>query len=186
MLNFLYTGTQTWSRSRVTFFACTGELTLTFRNVNDVLTCAKELDVAKIFEICEEFLSTFEKRHVFRVLELARRYNMKKAFYQSHHYLSKNFNQCINMKTFLQLPSTTIANILADETIHNRDETIVLSRILNWITANHVESSQVIMHLFKRIRWHKLDYEQQREWLAASHELADNTKLTTLIKEQMM
>ena len=41
------------------------------------------------------------------------------------------------------------------------------------------------MHLFKRIRWNKLDYEQQREWLAASHELAENTKLTLFIKEQM-
>ncbi|CAF2893025.1 unnamed protein product [Rotaria sp. Silwood2] len=166
-------------------FLYTGELTLTFRNVNDILNCAKELDIGKIFEICEEFLSTFEKRHVFRVLELSRRYGMKKSFYESHYYLSKNFNQCINMKNFLQLPYTTISNILADETIQNRDETIVLSRILNWITSNHVENSQIIMHLFKRIRWNKLDYEQQREWLTASHELAENSKLTSLIKEQM-
>ncbi|CAF0765374.1 unnamed protein product [Rotaria sordida] len=166
-------------------FLYTGELTLTFRNVNDILNCAKELDIGKIFEICEEFLSTFEKRHVFRVLELSRHYGMKKSFYESHYYLSKNFNQCINMKNFLQLPYTTISNILADETIQNRDETIVLSRILNWITSNHVENSQIIMNLFKRIRWNKLDYEQQREWLTASHELAENSKLTALIKEQM-
>ncbi|CAF0801557.1 unnamed protein product [Rotaria sordida] len=166
-------------------FLYTGELTLTFRNVNDILNCAKELDIGKIFEICEEFLSTFEKRHVFRVLELSRHYGMKKSFYESHYYLSKNFNQCINMKNFLQLPYTTISNILADETIQNRDETIVLSRILNWITSNHVENSQIIMNLFKRIRWNKLDYEQQREWLTASHELAENSKLTSLIKEQM-
>ncbi|CAF3587252.1 unnamed protein product [Rotaria sordida] len=166
-------------------FLYTGEFTLTFRNVNDILNCAKELDIGKIFEICEEFLSTFEKRHVFRVLELSRHYGMKKSFYESHYYLSKNFNQCINMKNFLQLPYTTISNILADETIQNRDETIVLSRILNWITSNHVENSQIIMNLFKRIRWNKLDYEQQREWLTASHELAENSKLTALIKEQM-
>ncbi|CAF3279631.1 unnamed protein product [Rotaria socialis] len=167
-------------------FLYTGELTLTYRNVNDILICAKELDIAKIFEICEEFLSKFEKRHVFRVLDLSRRYGMKKAFYESHYYLSKNFNECINMKTFLQLPYATIANILADETIQNRDETIVSSRILNWITSNHVENIQVIMHLFKRIRWNKLDYEQQREWLTASHELAENSNLTSLIKEHMM
>ncbi|CAF1138783.1 unnamed protein product [Adineta steineri] len=167
-------------------FLYTGELTLTFRNINEILNCAKELDIEKIFEICEEFLLTFEKRHVFRVLELSRRYGMKKAFYQSHYYLSKYFNQCINMKNFLQLPYTTISNILADETILNRDETIVLSRILNWITSNHVENNQIIMNLFKKIRWNKLDYEQQREWLAASHELAENTKLTLFIKEQMI
>lgn len=164
---------------------CLGELTLTFRNVNDILKCAKELDIGKIFEICEEFFLTFEKRHVFRVLELSKSYGMKKAFYQSHEYLSKNFNQCINMKNFLQLPYTTISNILADETIVNRDETIVLSRILNWITSNHVENNQIITHLFKRIRWNKLDYEQQREWLTASHELAENSKLTLFIKEHI-
>ncbi len=89
------------------------------------------------------------------------------------------------MKNFLQLPYTTISNILADETIQNRDETIVLSRILNWITSNHVENNQIIKHLFQRIRWNKLDYEQQREWLTASHELTENSKLTLLIKEQM-
>lgn len=184
-MNFLYTGRNFLFHQEENHPDVSGELTLTFRNVNEVLTCAKELDIGKIFEISEEFLSTFDKRHVFRVLELARRYGMKKAFYQSHYYLSKNFNQCINMKTFLQLPYTAVANLLADETIQNRDETIVLSRILNWITANHVDSSQIIMQLFKRIRWNKLDYEQQREWLAASHELAENTKLTLFIKEQM-
>ncbi|CAF4880249.1 unnamed protein product [Rotaria sp. Silwood1] len=190
VLNFLYTGIDFMrekekKKGNVYKYISSGELTLTFRNVNDILNCAKELDIGKIFEICEEFLSTFEKRHVFRVLELSRRYGMKKSFYESHYYLSKNFNQCINMKNFLQLPYTTISNILADETIQNRDETIVLSRILNWITSNHVENSQIIMHLFKRIRWNKLDYEQQREWLTASHELAENSKLTLLIKEQM-
>jgi hypothetical protein len=90
------------------------------------------------------------------------------------------------MKSFLQLPYTTIANILADQTIENRDETIVLSRILNWITSNHVENNQIIMHLFKTIRWNQLDYQQQREWLAATQELAENSKLTLFIKEQMM
>ncbi len=89
------------------------------------------------------------------------------------------------MKNFLQLPYTTISNILADETIQNRDETIVLSRILNWITSNHVENHQIIKHLFQRIRWNKLDYQQQREWLTASHELTENSKLTSIIKEQM-
>lgn len=163
-----------------------GELILTLRNVNDILNCAKELDVGKIFEICEEFLSKFEKRHVFRVFELSRRYGLKKSFYESHYYLSKNFSQCINMKSFLQLPYTTISNILADETIQNRDENIVLSRILNWITSNHVESHEIIMHLFKRIRWNKLDYDKKREWLIASHELTENSKLAALIKEQIM
>ncbi|CAF0766505.1 unnamed protein product [Rotaria sordida] len=189
VLNFLYTGIHFMREKKKKELKyiniSSGELTLTFRNVNDILNCAKELDIGKIFEICEEFLSTFEKRHVFRVLELSRHYGMKKSFYESHYYLSKNFNQCINMKNFLQLPYTTISNILADETIQNRDETIVLSRILNWITSNHVENSQIIMNLFKRIRWNKLDYEQQREWLTASHELAENSKLTSLIKEQM-
>jgi hypothetical protein len=111
---------------------------------------------------------------------------MKKAFYESHYYLSKHFNQCIHMKSFLQLPYTTISNILADQTIENRDETIVLSRILNWITSNHVENNQIIMQLFKTIRWNQLDYQQQREWLAATQELAENSKLTLFIKEQMM
>ncbi|CAF0809410.1 unnamed protein product [Rotaria sordida] len=189
VLNFLYTGIHFMREKKKKDLKyiniSSGEFTLTFRNVNDILNCAKELDIGKIFEICEEFLSTFEKRHVFRVLELSRHYGMKKSFYESHYYLSKNFNQCINMKNFLQLPYTTISNILADETIQNRDETIVLSRILNWITSNHVENSQIIMNLFKRIRWNKLDYEQQREWLTASHELAENSKLTALIKEQM-
>ncbi|CAF0832087.1 unnamed protein product [Didymodactylos carnosus] len=166
-------------------FLYTGELTLTLKNVNDVLNCAKELDVKKIFEICEEFLSTFEKRRVFRVLELSRRYGMKKAFYEAHYFLSTRFNDCINMKTFLELPYVTIGNILADETIKDRDETLVLGRVLNWITSNHVENSQVIMHLFRRIRWNKLDYNQQRECLATSHELAENPKLTQFIKEQM-
>lgn len=110
---------------------------------------------------------------------------MKKSFYASHHYLSNNFNQCINMKYFLQLPYTTISSILSDETIENRDENIVLSRVLNWIISNHVENSQIIMHLFKKIRWTKLDYEQQREWLTASHELSENSKLNSFIKEQM-
>ena len=74
---------------------------------------------------------------------------------------------------------------MADETIQNRDETMVFSRILNWIISHHVDNTQIIMHLFKRIKWNRLNYEQQREWLTASHELADNSKLTLLIKEQM-
>jgi hypothetical protein len=48
-----------------------------------------------------------------------------------------------------------------------------------------VENNQIIKHLFQRIRWNKLDYEQQREWLTASHELTENSKLTLIIKEQM-
>ena len=158
---------------------------MTLRNINDILNCAKELDIGNIFEICEKFLSAFEKRHVFHVLELSKRFGMKKSFYESHHYLSKNFNQCIKMNNFLQLPYTTISNILSDQTIQNRDESVVLSRILNWITSNHVDNTQIIVHLFKRIRWNKLDYQQQREWLMASQELAQNSKLTLLIKEQM-
>lgn len=150
-----------------------------------MLKCAKELDIGKIFDISEEFFSTFEKRHIFRVLEFSRYYGMKKSFSQAHQYLSKNFNQCINMKNFLQLPYTTISNILADQTIDNRDETIVLSRILNWITSNQIDNHQIIMELFGKIRWNKLDYEQQREWLTASHELTDNSKLTLFIKEQI-
>lgn len=89
------------------------------------------------------------------------------------------------MKNFLQLPYTTISNILSDQTIINRDETIVLSRILNWITSNQIDNQQIIMDLFSKIRWNKLDYEQQREWLTASHELTDNSKLTQFLKEQI-
>lgn len=161
-------------------------MTLTFRNVNEILKCAKELDIGKIFEICEEFLSAFEKRHVFRVLDLSKTYGLKRSFQQSHSYLSKHFNQCINMKNFLQLPYSTISNILSDETIVNRDESTVLSRILNWITSNHIDNHQMISNLFKKIRWTKLDYQQQREWLFATQELTDNSKLNSFIKEQIM
>jgi kelch-like protein 2/3 len=166
-------------------FLYTGEMTLTFRNITDILQCAKELDLGKVFDVCEQFLSTFDKRHVFRVLELSRRFGMKKAFFQSHSYLSTNFNQCITMKHFLQLPYTTIGHILADETIEHRDETIVFSRVLNWITSNHIDNNQVMMNLLQTIRWNKLDYQQQREWLTASQELAENPKLTSFIKEQL-
>ena len=169
----------------VLIFLYSGELTLTFRNVNEILQCAKELDIGKIFDIAEEFLSTFDKRHVFRVFEISRRFALKKSFYQSHLYLSKNFNQCISMKHFLQLPYTTIGQILADETIENRDESIVFSRILNWITTNHVDNHQIILHLFQRIRWNHLNFHQQREWLTASQELAENPKLSSFIREQM-
>ena len=153
--------------------------------MNDVLKCAKELDIGKIFEICEEFFLTFEKRHVFRIFEFSRHYGLKKSFSQSHNYLSKNFNQCIQMKNFLQLPYQTISHILSDETIHNRDESIVFSRILNWITSNHIDNHQIIGQLLKKIRWNQLDYEQQREWLTASQELTDNSKLNVFIKEQI-
>lgn len=153
--------------------------------MNDVLKCAKELDIGKIFEISEEFFLNFEKRHIFRIFEFSRHYNLKKSFSQSHQYLSKNFTQCIQMKTFLQLPYSTISHLLSDENIHQRDENIVLSRILNWISANHIDNQQIIGQLLKKIRWNKLDYEQQREWLTASQELTDNSKLNTFIKEQI-
>lgn len=166
-------------------FLYTGELTFTFRNITEILHCAKELDLGKILDIAEDFLSTFDKRHVFRVLELSRRFGMKKAFFQSHDYLAKNFNQCISMKHFLQLPHTTIAQILADQTIVQRDEALIFSRILNWMTTNHVDNQQSILQLFQRIRWNQVDYHQQREWLTASQELAENPKLTLFIKEQM-
>ena len=90
------------------------------------------------------------------------------------------------MKNFLQLPYSTISNILSDETIVNRDESTVLSRILNWITSNHIDNHQMISNLFKKIRWTKLDYQQQREWLFATQELTDNSKLNSFIKEQIM
>lgn len=166
-------------------FLYTGEITLTFRNINEVLSCARELGLEKIFEIGEEFLLNFDKRHVFRVLELSKRFGLKNSFRRSHVFLSSNFNQCVNMKQFLQLSMKTLVEILSDDTIRNRDESMLLGRILNWITTNHIDNNQVIVSLFEQIRWNQLDYQQKREWFTATQELADNAKLTSFIREQI-
>ena len=166
-------------------FLYTGQVTFTWRNLHEILNCAKELHVTQIFDISEQFLLTFDKRHVFRVLDLSRRYGLRKAFYHCHDYLCRHFTQAIEMKSFLQVPYSTVVNLLSDESMRNRDETVLLTRLLNWIISNHHDNQQNLLNLFVNIRWNQFDYSEQREWLTAAQQLTDNPKLIALINQQM-
>jgi len=149
----------------------TDNIIFTLRNIDDILTCTKELGIQKIIDLCTLYLSQIDKRTVFQILDIACKHNLLEVYHLAHRFLIQSMDECIQTKEFIDIAYWMLNQILSDETIEKREEFYVLDRTLQWLSCNHISNTDIIFELLHKIRWENLNYLSLKEILATNYEI---------------
>ncbi|CAF3974051.1 unnamed protein product, partial [Rotaria magnacalcarata] len=152
----------------------TNNIILTIYSIDDILTCAKELDIRKLADLCIAYLSRINKRTIFRILDIACKHNLSEVYRLAHKYLIQSIDECIQTKEFIDIAYWMLNQILSDVTIEKRQESLVIDRTLQWLSCNHVSNKDLIFELLNKIRWENLSYISLKEILAINYEILHN------------
>jgi len=155
------------------------------RNIDDILTCTKELGIGKIIDLCISYLCQIDKRTVFQILDIACKHNLSEVYDRAHRFLSQSIDECIKTKEFIDIDYSMLNKILSDETIEKREEFNVLDRTLQWLSCNCISNTDMIFELLHRIRWENLSYLSLKEILATNYEIFHNSNVKQWIMEKM-
>ncbi|CAF2636570.1 unnamed protein product [Rotaria sp. Silwood2] len=149
----------------------TDNIILTIRNIDDILTCTKELGIQKVIDLCITYLSQINKRTIFQILDIACKHDLSEVNYLAHKFLIQSIDECIQTKEFIDIAYWMLNQILSDVTIEKRQEFHVLDRTLQWLSCNHISNTDVIFELLNKIRWQNLTYLSLKEILAINYEI---------------
>ena len=87
---------------RILNFFYTSQITINLKSIDALLTCAHELGVKKIRELCENCVACFDyKKHVFEIIEISLKHNLKRAYFESLSFISKHIDKLIMQPEFL-------------------------------------------------------------------------------------
>ncbi|CAF4249308.1 unnamed protein product [Rotaria socialis] len=152
----------------------TNDIVLTIYSIDDILTCAKELDIRKLADLCITYLSRINKRTIFQILDIACKHNLSEVYRLAHKYLIQSIDECIQTKEFIDIAYWMLNQILSDVTIEKRQESLVFDRTLQWLSCNRVSNEDLIFELLNKIRWENLSYISLKEILAINYEILHN------------
>jgi len=149
----------------------TGNIIFTIRNIDDILTCTKELGIQKIIDLCTSYLSQIDQRTVFQILDIACKHNLPEVYHLAHRFLIESIEECIQTKEFIDITYRMLNEILSDVPIETRLEFNVLDRTLQWLACNRISNTDMIFELLNKIYWQKLSYLSLKEILATNYEV---------------
>ncbi|CAF4595487.1 unnamed protein product [Rotaria sp. Silwood1] len=149
----------------------TDNIILTIRNIDDILTCTKELGIRKVIDLCITYLSQINKRTIFQILNIACKHDLSEVYYLAHKFLIQSMDECIHTKEFIDITYWMLKQILSDVNIEKRQEFHVLDRTLQWLSCNHISNTDIIFELLNKIRWQNLTYLSLKEILAINYEI---------------
>lgn len=136
------------------------EIRFNIKTIDSIFTCVRELDLTKLQETCEKSLYQFEKKYIFDLVEIASKHGLKQLYAEAYLYICLNFNECIRFSSFLNAPFRFITELLEKNTIRNKDEGLLLQRLVDWITKNKEfvnRNPDVVPRLLRNINYSKID-----------------------------
>jgi len=155
------------------------------RNIDDILTCTKELGIGKIIDLCISYLCQIDKRTVFRILEITSKHDLSEIYHLAYRFLMQSMDECIQTKEFIDITYRMLNEILSDVPIETRQEFNVLDRTLQWLSCNRISNTDMIFELLHRIRWENLSYLSLKEILATNYEIFHNSNVKQWLMEKM-
>jgi hypothetical protein len=163
----------------------TDNIILTIRNIDDILTCTKELGIRKIIDLCTSYLSQIDKRTVFQILDIACKHNLPEVYHLAHRFLIESIEECIQTKEFIDINYWMLNQILSDVTIEKREELNVLDRTLQWLSCNRISNIDIIFELLEKIRWQNLSYLSLKEILATNYEILHSSNIKQWLMKKL-
>jgi hypothetical protein len=155
----------------ILIYLYTGNIIFTIRNIDDILTCTKELGIRKIIDLCKSYLSQIDKRTVFRILEITSKHDLSEIYHVAYRFLMQSMDECIETKEFIDITYRMLNEILSDVPIETRQEFSVLDRTLQWLSCNRISNTDMIFELLNKIYWQKLSYLSLKEILATNYDV---------------
>ncbi|KAI3387548.1 hypothetical protein SNEBB_006263 [Seison nebaliae] len=160
----------------------TNELLLNLQFIEEVVICAKELDVKYLVAACEEYLANFERRNVFKVLEVSRKQDLKAAYYEAYWFLLSNFDECITSENFLEAPYWLVKEIIADPHLHLRKEELLWACLMDWLNANRPVSPTVAFDIIRHVRFSQLKHSDLRYSINKVPHIFDDIQIKNFIR----
>lgn len=134
-------------------FAYSGKLKISTENVCSLLQASDFLQLFRIREMCEIFLS---KRlcvtNVVQVRTLGYNLSIAHLFESSNNYILQNFEEVSKSNDFLSLASRELKMMLANNNLNVTSEEIVLEAVMRWVEDSPSERRVLLADLLKEVR----------------------------------
>lgn len=132
-------------------------MSVNLKTIEEIITCAQELDLQKLIQMCETCLLNLDKKYVLQVLQISRKRKLRTAYFRSFWYVCSNFDECIKQNFFIKLSPGLLLEILTNNTVPSRNETYLFKRLLMWIYFNKDKHPNKIVYFLKEIDMKKID-----------------------------
>ena len=136
---------------RVLGYIYTHKIVVGIQTVESVIMCAQELDLKDLIKICEKCLIELGEKHSLLVLQIARKCQMRAAYYQIFWYVCNHFDECIRSSHFVEVTPSLMFELLSNKS-KRRNETFLFERLLAWIASNkHLYEEKKMVNLLMRV-----------------------------------
>jgi hypothetical protein len=167
----LSTGT---ALQQVLNFLYTNQISLDIRNIGSILACADELGVDQLIKHCELSFSKFDKKYLFKIIEIARKHNLSTPYFDAYKHMCTNFDDCVQLHGFLGAPYWLIIDILLERSIKQRDETLLLDRLFKYAIHNRrlfEKNPNYLPNILSEIDFSKINPDDLNSLLANNNSL---------------
>ena len=130
-------------------FAYTGDVSITLRNVQDLLATARMLQLERIVDACCEFMmSHIHPSNCIGILTFAELHSCDQLWAQAFGYLEDHFMQIISFEEFLKIDGSLIKKILQSDNLNVATEEDVVNALEAWVLYDTEARRTLIPELF--------------------------------------
>ena len=137
----------------------TSNMALNTKNIQEILICSQELELTELVEMCENFLINLKTDYILQVLEIAKVRKLKRAYNYAFQQVCDNLNDYAGMKVFLKMSKSVLTDILSSASVDNRNEKLLLERVLKWAKLNFKKQSEQVKQVLKLLDFSRVDKE---------------------------
>ncbi|KAM9340226.1 kelch-like protein 10 [Symphorus nematophorus] len=134
-------------------FAYTGFLSITERNVQELLMAADQLNVMDVVQACCDFLAEqLCPENCIGIWQFTNICISSELQRKAYNYIIDHFEEVVSCEEFQQLSAEDLTGILKRDDLNVRKESTVFEAILHWITHAPEERKRHITELLSKVR----------------------------------
>lgn len=134
-------------------FIYSGKISVTSKNVQELLAAAKMLQVDDVMRCCCEFLSKeLTPSNCLGILLFSDIHACKNLYQTVLNYVQRNFKEVSQNEEFLQLDKSTLLMLVKSDKIKVNEEEDVFVSVISWILDDVSKRCQFIEEIFEHVR----------------------------------